>query len=112
MKEKINLHNIKMNVVETAGNGVVNQDTIFMFNQKGNRVTARYSGGKVERGFLVGKLNKDQLQFNYAQEHNDGNIAGGESTCQLSINSNGKMQLIENFRWGQGIGRNVFQQLG
>ncbi len=111
MKQKINLHNVKMNVVETAGNGVVNHETIFKFNQTGERVIARYSGGGVERGLLVGEFNQHQLQFRYAQEHSDGNIAGGKSVCDISISPDGSIELIENFNWEQGTGKNVFRQI-
>ncbi len=111
MKQKINLDSIRMNVIETAGNGVVNHETIFKFHQKGDRVIARYSGGRVERGMLVGEFDLDKLHFRYTQEHDDGIIAGGKSTCEISLNQNGAIQLIENFDWDQGKGRNVFQQM-
>ena len=52
--EMIDLNNIKMNVIETAENGVVNKDTIFDFTQKDNYVEVKYSGGKIKNGFLVG----------------------------------------------------------
>lgn len=107
----LNFDGKRMNVVETAGNGVVNQDTVFRFRQEGKVVTGRYCGGLVERGFLIGKIEKEQLQFKYAQEHADGNIAGGESYCDISICSNGKLRLVENFDWEQGSGKNVFEEL-
>jgi len=65
----------------------------------------------VERGFLIGKLYSNRLQFNYAQEHKDGKITGGESCCDISIQQSGKILLVENFDWDQGKGRNVFQEL-
>ena len=43
----MNLNNVKMNVIKTAENGVVNDLTIFTFSQVQNFVTAIYSGGKI-----------------------------------------------------------------
>jgi len=106
-----NLDGKRMNVVKTADNGVVNHETEFLFNQTESVVNAKYAGGLVKRGFLVGKIKQNQLQFKYAQEHEDGNIAGGESLCDISIEKNGKIILVENFDWEQGRGRNVFQEL-
>ncbi|MCG8330762.1 MAG: hypothetical protein MI974_23900 [Chitinophagales bacterium] len=49
----INLDHIKMRVIETADNGVVNEDTIFHFTQQGNYVEASYSGGKIKVDFSL-----------------------------------------------------------
>lgn len=106
----INLDDIKMNVVETASNGVVNHNTIFNFKQKGDIVTAKYSGGLVQRGYLIGRINQSSFNFKYAQLHDDGNVAGGQSNCELRLHD-GKIQLVESFEWGAGKGQNVFQQL-
>ncbi len=106
----MNLNGVKMNVVKTASNGVVNHHTIFCFSQKSNKVTARYSGGLVKRGFLIGNISNNQLEFNYAQVHEDGNVEGGKSNCMIRLDK-GKLQLIESFDWGAGTGQNVFQQM-
>lgn len=106
-----NLDEKKMNVIETAGNGVVNQNTVFQFQQKGHVVSARYSGGKVTKGFLVGKIQMKQLRFKYAQQHMDGNVVGGESIGIIEYLPDGKLALIEYFDWDQGKGRNVFREI-
>ena len=107
----INFDGKRMNVTKTAGNGVVNHETIFEFQQTGDRVFARYSGGKVSRGSLIGELKEDQLRFAYVQEHADGKIALGHSTCEVSLDDSSKMCMIERFDWEQGKGENVFQEL-
>ena len=68
----INLNNVKMNVIETSENGVVNQDTIFSFNQEQDLVYANYSGGQIAKGFLVGYLKGNKLEFTYGQVQVDG----------------------------------------
>lgn len=111
----ISLDGIKMNVVKTAENGVVNQDTIFHFLQKDGVVSAEYQGGKIRKGFLVGKLSsQNQLEFSYCQMQIDGKLDNGVSTCQLSKNENGKITLTEHFEWKSRpgeFGTNVFKEL-
>lgn len=107
----VNLHHRKMRVVHTASNGVVNHETIFKFNQSGERVYARYGGGKVERGILVGNVKESSLSFKYVQEHIDGVIAGGNSTCTIAFKEDGKLTLVETFNWEDGIGQNIFEEI-
>lgn len=107
----INFHNKKMNVIKTAENGVVNHNTIFHFEQKGARVIARYNGGKVKRGVLVGNIKGRKLLFSYTQQHDDGQVAGGESKCDIKFLENGSLRLIERFNWEQGRGENVFAEV-
>ena len=107
----MNLNNIHMNVIETAGNGVVNHKTIFRFTQKEQTVTAEYAGGQVVKGFLLGKLKGDKLSFKYAQEHTDGKVVGGQSTCEVMRHPDGALGLVEHFDWHQGRGKNVFKEL-
>jgi hypothetical protein len=115
MFASISLDGIRMNVVETADNGVVNQDTIFYFSEKEGIVSAEYQGGKISKGFLVGRLSAhDQLEFSYCQMQIDGKLDNGESTCQLARNEYGKITLTEHFEWKSRPGEfgiNVFQEL-
>lgn len=111
---KISLNGVSMNVIDTAGNGVVGIDTIFVFKQKQQIVTANYKGGGIAQGFLVGKLNKEVLEFTYCQIQKDGTIDHGTSTGVLEWNKTGKLQLTETFVWGSRddkTGVNVFQQV-
>lgn len=113
--DQFNLDGIKMNVVKTADNGVVNQDTIFLFSQKDHIVSAEYQGGKILKGFLIGKLStQNQLEFSYCQMQLDGKLDNGLSSCQLSKNDEGKLILIEHFEWKSRpgeFGTNIFQEL-
>lgn len=113
--ESITLDGIKMNVITTAENGVVNHETIFHFSQKDGIVSAEYQGGKISKGFLVGNLpTQNQLEFSYCQMQIDGKLDNGVSTCQLSKNENGKITLTEHFEWKSRPGEfgiNVFQEL-
>ena len=52
----INLDGMEMFVSSTAAHGVVGSDTRLRFTQREHRVVARYSGGRVERGWLAGRM--------------------------------------------------------
>lgn len=115
MEQPISLNGIKMHVVSTADGGEVNFATIFDFTQDGSIVTARYSGGKIKLGYLVGIMNSSgSLQFRYTQVDNDGRLDGGYSTCEVSRMVDGRVRLLEHFKWEsrQGTGTNVFEEIG
>ena len=109
----MNLDNVKMNVIETAGNGIVNELTIFTFSQKDNFISATYSGGQILKGYLVGILNQNKLSFSYCQLQTNGKMDNGQSECDILI-ENEKIKLIEHFSWGSKngeMGINIFQEL-
>lgn len=112
---KFCLDKIRMNVIKTAANGVVNHETIFLFSQKNNVVTAEYAGGKIRMGFLVGKFpTENQLAFSYCQMQTDGTLDNGVSLCELSKNKNGEITLTEHFEWKSRpgeFGTNIFQEI-
>jgi len=110
----MNLDNIKMNVIKTAPNGVVNDLTIFTFSQTDNVVSATYCGGEILKGYLVGRVDKDKLSFCYCQLQTNGKMDNGQSECDIVIGEIQKIQLIERFEWGSREdknGVNIFQEL-
>ena len=103
-----------MNVIETAPNGVVNKETIFHFHQHQNSVHAQYSGGQIENGYLVGKINNDILIFSYCQLQIDDVLDNGKSTCKLMYSDSGKIRLVEHFEWNSRPGpngTNIFEEI-
>ena len=107
-----NLDGLTMFVSTTAANGVVSGDTRLHFMQRGERVAARYAGGRVLRGWLVGEWDGDVLRFRYAQRE-DSSIHGGQSVCTVEERPDGRVRLIEHFSWSTrpGRGTNVFDEL-
>lgn len=108
----ISLDGLEMNVTSTAASGVVGSGTRLHFAQRGNRVVARYAGGAVARGWLVGRLRGSELVFRYAQREESGAIHGGRSVCQVERLGNGRTRIIEHFTWStrDGSGTNVFDE--
>lgn len=108
----INLNGVKMVVIETAANGVVNQDTVFSFTQEDTLISADYVGGKIVKGFLVGKHRGTAVEFTYCQAQADGSLDHGRSRAELQKHG-GKIRLIEHFEWGSRPGEkgtNVFEE--
>ena len=105
-----------MNVIQTAKNGVVNNETVFQFTQDGKKITARYSGGKIQAGYLVGILVENVLNFTYCQLRTTGELDHGESRCILSVDQvSKKLKLEERFKMKTKTlneeGVNIFMEL-
>lgn len=105
------LDSLTLYVSTTDAIGVVDANTRLHFRQRNDRVWARYAGGSVERGWLVGRWEGDVLRFRYAQV--EGNrIDAGISTCHVARLGDGRLRLHEYFTWRtrEGSGVNVFDQ--
>lgn len=105
---------VKMNVISTAPNGVVNSDTIFRFTENEGLVSANYAGGKIKKGYLLGNIQDGKLHFSYCQVRYNGKMDHGTSVCEIS-HENDKLILKEKFEMstekGKEIGINVFKEL-
>ena len=113
MSEEISLDGIRMRTVTTDPGGVVSSDTIVEFSQSDNLISARYRGGSIREGFLIGFLDGTHVKFRYVQAAVNGDLDSGISNGTLSRLANGKLQLVENFQWVSrtGSGSNIFQEL-
>ena len=109
----MNLNGRTMFVATTAADGVVDSNTHLHFLQRGHRVWARYSGGNVARGTLIGRWVGNELVFRYAQSEIGGAIHAGRSICQVHRLADGRARIFENFTWTTraGSGTNVFDEL-
>ena len=108
------LDKVRMHVIETSSKGVINTETIFIFSQTGDHVHAEYSGGPIAMGFLVGRLENDELNFSYCQMQDDGRLDAGTSCGRFSLGAGGKIRMVEQFEWKSRpgeMGINIFQEL-
>jgi len=109
--EPFNLDARRMIATQTAPGGVINRETRFTFSQNGQTVEARYAGGRVKLGQLVGRIDRDTFEFRYAQLHEDDTLHGGHSRCQLQREPNGKIRIVEHYEWANGqTGTNVIEE--
>ena len=107
------LDGVRMAGASTAGCGVVSAQTVFTFEQTGNVVSARYRGGDIIDGYLIGQLSGANLHFRYVQADRNGALDAGVSDCALERLSDGRLRLVEHFEWltRAGSGTNVFEEL-
>ena len=108
----MNLHGTSFQVSSTAAQGVVSSETRLVFAQRGSKVLGRYSGGSIQRGYLVGNLVGTTLRFRYAQTEASGHVHGGRSYCHIEHLRGGRLRLHEHFVWETrlGSGTNTFDQ--
>jgi hypothetical protein len=109
----LSLDGVTMFVSATAATGVVDSDTRLHFTQKGSRVAARYDGGAVARGWLVGSLAGSELVFRYVQREVTGAIHSGHSIAPVERRPDGRLRMVEHFTWSSrpGSGTNVFDEV-
>ena len=109
----INLDGVLMYVTSSAAQGVVGMATRLRFLQKGARVFARYGGGAVRRGCLIGTVAGTKLVFRYVQREASGELHAGRSVCDLQRREDGRLRILEHFRWTthDGAGSNVFDEV-
>jgi hypothetical protein len=109
----IDLNGMTFFVSVTADGGVVNSATRLHFRQMGTRVIARYAGGDVTRGCLVGCWHGERVVFRYAQRERDSSIHGGRSDCEVQRLEHGRVRIVEHFTWSTrvGCGVNVFDEV-
>jgi len=109
----ISLDSRIMYVSSTAQLGVVGSGTKLRFIQRGSRFIAKYSGGNIQRGCLVGKIINETLEWHYLQYEQSGELHSGRSTCEIIEGIDGKVRVIEHFQWQTrpGSGTNVFDEL-
>ena len=86
-------------VAEVAG-GDVGPQTEFEYAERDDGVIhARYAGGAVRLGFLVGTRAGDTLRFRYAQLLEDGRTATGRCESRIEELPDGRLRLHETWAW-------------
>ncbi len=100
-------------VAEVAG-GDVGPQTEFEYVEGDDGVIhARYSGGAVRLGFLVGTRAGDSLRVRYAQLLEDGRTATGRCESRVEELLDGRLRLHESWAWDSqpGSGTSVVEEI-
>ncbi|MEM4782534.1 MAG: hypothetical protein QXG03_13365 [Halalkalicoccus sp.] len=94
--------------------GAVNEATTFWFEQDEDMIQARYEGGAVRRGFLVGRSDGESLDFRYTHLTVDGETATGHSIDEIERLPDGRVRLHEEWAWDskEGSGTSVLEEIG
>ena len=95
------------------GDGEVDRETTFEYHEDGDLVWARYSGGPVRLGFLVGVRDGDSLFARYAQVASDGGTATGHTESRIEPLDDGRLCLREDWAWDsrEGSGTSVVEEV-
>ena len=89
-------------VVENSDSGEVSDKTIFSYHQKDNTIWAEYSGGTIEKGFLIGTMDdKHHLHFSYQHINRAGKLKSGICDSEPKI-ENDKLRFYEKWKWTDG----------
>ena len=109
----LSLDGVCMRPVSATGSGEIDRETLFWFSQQGPTISARYAGGAVQLGFLIGTRSKDQLAWRYVQADHAGRLDGGHALCELVRLPDGRLRLTEHFSWDsrEGSGSNALEQI-
>lgn len=99
----INYNGKKFRPVQTTGNGETSEETIFEYIQNGNIITSDYSGGKIQKGHLIGLVDETgNIEMRYHQVNDKGEFMTGICFSKPEILANGKIRLHESWKWTSG----------
>ncbi|MFJ2114194.1 MULTISPECIES: hypothetical protein [unclassified Streptomyces] len=107
------LDGLVLSPVADQAPGQVGTGTRFVYHERDGVIRARYEGGDVVRGHLVGTRAGDRLDFRYVQLKQDGTTSSGHCLSTVSELPDGRVRLTESWRWEsqEGSGTSVVEQL-
>jgi hypothetical protein len=85
--------------------GDVGDDTRFAYREEPDGVIhAKYQGGSVRLGYLVGKRTGDELDFRYTHVTSDGRTASGRCHSRIEVLNDGRLRMHEAWEWTSQVG--------
>jgi hypothetical protein len=95
-----------------ADAGEASAATVFEYHEEDGVVWARYQGGAVRLGFLVGTRDGDHLDFRYSQLNEGGETSNGRCSTAISVLPDGRLRLSEVWAWESkpGAGTSVAEE--
>jgi hypothetical protein len=111
--ERLDLAGVLMAVSDSGAHSVVSPYTVLTFEQQGNVVSARYRGGEIIDGYLIGQLDGWSLHFRYVQADRSGRLDAGVSEGVLDRLADGRLRLVEHYQWltRSESGTNIFEEI-
>ncbi|CAM3687971.1 n-acetylglutamate synthase [Litorimonas haliclonae] len=100
--------------VQTQGASETTSETIFIYQQDHDLVTATYSGGEIAFGQLIGVIARDgSLDLRYHHRNKSGTLMTGKCHTVPEILPSGKLRLHETWHWtspDQGTGTSILEE--
>lgn len=101
--------------VKTEGTPETSSETVFKYEQKGNLVTATYSGGDIEFGQLMALVQPDySLDMRYHHWNKDGLLMTGVCHSVPQVLETGRLRLHERWQWtcrDQSHGTSILEEI-
>jgi hypothetical protein len=89
--------------ISTTQNGETSSDTLFLYKQVGNILTADYAGGQIKTGHLIGLVDEfGNIDMRYHQVNIKGELMTGICHSKPKILDDGKIHLYETWEWTSG----------
>jgi hypothetical protein len=109
----LSLDGVEMRAVDHLSEGLITAATLFTFAESDAVVSARYAGGRIVLGYLIGKRTADGIEFSYVKMDVTGRIDTGQSRCDLTRLPDRRLRLVEHFKWAsrEGEGVNVLEEV-
>jgi hypothetical protein len=99
----MNYHNKSFRAIQNTENGETSSETIFHYIQEGDILTSNYSGGKIVKGHLIGKVDGNGvIDMRYHQINTAGELMTGICSSTPEVLPNGKIRLHETWQWTSG----------
>lgn len=113
MKDEISFDGRTLAGVENDEGGEVGADTVFHFEQTGDRIYANYSGGDIVNGHLVGTFDGDQWDIRYVQINTDNETATGHSVGDVELLADGRIRVEDEWEWESkpGTGQSIHEEI-
>ncbi|MFB6300832.1 MAG: hypothetical protein ABEH65_11270 [Halobacteriales archaeon] len=99
--------------VSNDSDGDVGCDTYFWFDQTDDLIHARYEGGVIRLGHLVGLHTGEKIRFRYTHVTTNDETATGQSTDTIAVLPDDRLRLHEEWSWDPkaGSGTSVIEEL-
>src|SRR5262245_40023099 len=96
-----------------SAEGEGSAETVFEYHERDGLIWARYEGGAVRLGFLVGTREGDRLDFRYSQLGESGETSNGHCSTGISTLPDGRLRLDEDWSWESkpGVGKSTAEEI-
>lgn len=101
----ISLDGRTLRAVESSEGGEVGGDTRLHFEQEGRRIRARYSGGDIVDGHLLGTFDGQRWDIRYVQLNERNETATGHSIGEVELLDDGRVRVEDEWEWESRDGR-------
>ncbi len=94
--------------------GDVGDDTYFEYREDPDGVVhAKYEGGSVRLGYLVGTRVGDELEFRYTHVTSERLTASGQCRSRIKVLDDGRLRMQETWEWTSqpGAGSSVIEEV-